>query len=78
MLTLTGEGASIGWCQWYRWADYPAAAAAIDARPGEAGIDYAIACPGALPALASESHSLFPALARRQAANYSAVAIAIG
>jgi hypothetical protein len=36
------------------------------------------ACPSALPALASESHSLFPALARRRAARYSAVAIAIG
>ncbi len=36
------------------------------------------ACPSALPAPASESHSLFPALARRWAARYLAVAIAIG
>ena len=36
------------------------------------------ACPSALPAPASESHSLFPALARRRAARYLAVAIAIG
>jgi len=36
------------------------------------------ACPSALPAPASESHSLSPALARRWAARYLAVAIAIG
>jgi aminoglycoside 6'-N-acetyltransferase len=42
MLMVTQDGQSIGWCQWYRWADYPAEAAAIDARADEAGIDYAI------------------------------------
>src|SRR5713101_3606276 len=36
------------------------------------------ACPSALPAPASESHRLFPALARRWAARYLGVAIAIG
>lgn len=45
MLTVTWAGNPIGWCQWYRWADYPAEAAAIDAQPGEAGIDYAIGDP---------------------------------
>jgi RimJ/RimL family protein N-acetyltransferase len=45
MLMVTQDGASIGWCQWYRWADYPAAAAAMGARDGEAGIDYAIGDP---------------------------------
>jgi aminoglycoside 6'-N-acetyltransferase len=45
MLTVTWDGVPVGWCQWYRWADYPADAAALDARDGEAGIDYAIGDP---------------------------------
>ena len=45
MLTVRWDGVPIGWCQWYRWADYPADAAALDARDGEAGIDYAIGDP---------------------------------
>lgn len=45
MLTVTLGGAPIGWCQWYRWADYRAEAAAIGARDGEIGIDYAIGDP---------------------------------
>jgi aminoglycoside 6'-N-acetyltransferase len=45
MLMVTERGTSIGWCQWYRWADYPAEAAAMDAGEGEAGIDYAIGNP---------------------------------
>ena len=42
MLTVTWNGEPIGWCQWYRWADYPADADAMDAQPGEIGVDYAI------------------------------------
>jgi aminoglycoside 6'-N-acetyltransferase len=45
MLTLIHGGDPIGWCQWYRWADHPAEAAAMGARKGEAGIDYAIGDP---------------------------------
>ena len=45
MLTVAWAGDPIGWCQWYRWADYPAEAAAMDARDGEIGIDYAIGDP---------------------------------
>jgi len=45
MLMVTWDGTGIGWCQWYRWADYPAEAAAMDARAGELGIDYAIGDP---------------------------------
>jgi aminoglycoside 6'-N-acetyltransferase len=45
MLMVSEDGESIGWCQWYRWADYPAEAAAMDARADEAGIDYAIGDP---------------------------------
>jgi aminoglycoside 6'-N-acetyltransferase len=42
MLIVTLDGTSVGWCQWYRWADYPAHAVAMGARDGEIGIDYAI------------------------------------
>jgi aminoglycoside 6'-N-acetyltransferase len=42
MLTVTEDDRAIGWCQWYWWADYPDEAVAMDARDGEAGIDYAI------------------------------------
>lgn len=42
MLTVTWASDPIGWCQWYRWADYPAEATAIGARNGEIGVDYAI------------------------------------
>jgi aminoglycoside 6'-N-acetyltransferase len=43
MVTL--DSTSVGWCQWYRWADYPADAEAMGARDGEIGIDYAIGDP---------------------------------
>lgn len=42
MLLVRWDDEPIGWCQWYRWADYPAEAAAMDAHDSEAGIDYAI------------------------------------
>jgi aminoglycoside 6'-N-acetyltransferase len=42
MLTVTWAGDPIGWCQWYRWADYAADATAMGARASEIGIDYAI------------------------------------
>jgi len=45
MLMVTWDGDCIGWCQWYRWADFPAEVTAIDARNGEIGIDYAIGDP---------------------------------
>jgi aminoglycoside 6'-N-acetyltransferase len=45
MLTVTWDGDPIGWCQWYRWADYSAEATAMGARAGEVGIDYAIGAP---------------------------------
>ena len=38
MLTVTWAGDPIGWCQWYRWADFPAEVTAIDARNGEIGL----------------------------------------
>jgi hypothetical protein len=38
MLTVTWARDPIGWCQWYRWAGYPAEATAIDARNGESGL----------------------------------------
>ena len=45
MLMVTLDSVPVGWCQWYRWADYPADAEAIGARDGEIGIDYAIGDP---------------------------------
>jgi len=45
MLMVTWDGTGIGWCQWYRWADYPADAVAMGALDGELGIDYAIGDP---------------------------------
>lgn len=45
MLTVTLDSTPVGWCQWYRWADYPADARAIGARDREIGIDYAIGDP---------------------------------
>jgi RimJ/RimL family protein N-acetyltransferase len=45
MLTVIQDGRPIGWCQWYRWADYPDEEAAMGACRGEAGMDYAIGDP---------------------------------
>ncbi len=48
MLLVTSDSTPAGWCQWYRWADYPADAEAMGARDGEIGIDYAIGDPAQL------------------------------
>jgi aminoglycoside 6'-N-acetyltransferase len=45
MLMVTLDSAPIGWCQWYRWADYPAQGEVVGAHDGEIGIDYAIGDP---------------------------------
>jgi RimJ/RimL family protein N-acetyltransferase len=45
MLTVLQDSRPIGWCQWYRWASYPDDEAAMGARDGEAGMDYAIGDP---------------------------------
>ena len=45
MLIVLQDGRPIGWCQWYRWADYPDEQTAIGALDGEAGMDYAIGEP---------------------------------
>jgi Acetyltransferase (GNAT) domain len=45
MLVVTLGSTPVGWCQWYRWADYPADAEAMSARDAEIGIDYAIGDP---------------------------------
>ena len=37
MLMATLDSTPVGWCQWYRWADYPADAEAIGAHDGEIG-----------------------------------------
>jgi aminoglycoside 6'-N-acetyltransferase len=37
----------VGWCEWYRWNDYPDEARELDANPGEVGLDYALGDEGA-------------------------------
>jgi aminoglycoside 6'-N-acetyltransferase len=39
------DGRPVGMVQRYRWANYPTEATAVDARPGEAGVDYFIGEP---------------------------------
>jgi aminoglycoside 6'-N-acetyltransferase len=48
MLMASDQGRLVVWGQWYRWADYPAPAHAMQALKGEAGIDYAIGDPTAV------------------------------
>ena len=48
MLVIVEDHDAVGWCQWYRWEDYPDEAAAMGAHPGEVGIDYAIGEPACL------------------------------
>lgn len=36
----------VGWCQWYRCADYPEHGAAVGAEPDDVGFDYAVGDPG--------------------------------
>jgi aminoglycoside 6'-N-acetyltransferase len=45
VLVVSQEGRPIGWCQWYRCADYPEYAGGVGAGPGDIGIDYAIGEP---------------------------------
>ncbi|HWE54702.1 MAG TPA: GNAT family N-acetyltransferase [Acidimicrobiales bacterium] len=45
LLLVVDDGTPVGWCQWYRWDDYPDAAADIGAAAGDIGIDYAIGAP---------------------------------
>jgi aminoglycoside 6'-N-acetyltransferase len=45
LLMVILGGTPVGWCEWYRWADYPAHGEAVGARDGEIGIDYAIGDP---------------------------------
>ena len=49
MLIAVLDEREVGWCQWYRWQDHPAAARAMGAGPGEVGLDYAIGAPDARP-----------------------------
>ncbi len=48
LLMVVDGGQPIGWCQWYRCADYPDHAEAIGAEPGDIGIDYAIGDPSCI------------------------------
>jgi RimJ/RimL family protein N-acetyltransferase len=48
MLSVLENGVHIGWCQWYRWSDYPGESRAVGAAQEEVGIDYAIGEPSAV------------------------------
>ncbi|MGI8879834.1 MAG: GNAT family N-acetyltransferase [Jatrophihabitans sp.] len=48
MLLILEDDQPVGWCQWYRWADYPTQAAGIGAAPGQVGVDYALGDPAAI------------------------------
>jgi aminoglycoside 6'-N-acetyltransferase len=45
VLLVVDADQPIGWCQWYRYAEYPDEAAGIGAGPDDVGIDYAIGDP---------------------------------
>lgn len=45
---VVADGRDIGWCQWYRWWDYPAEAAHYDADDGALGIDYGLGDPASI------------------------------
>jgi len=48
VLVVEIDGQPIGWCQWYRWWDFPAEAAEVGAQAGDIGLDYAIGVPGSV------------------------------
>lgn len=45
MCIVVLHGRPVGWCQWYRWRDFPAASAGVGAGADEIGADYAIGDP---------------------------------
>ncbi|MBV9544339.1 MAG: GNAT family N-acetyltransferase [Chloroflexi bacterium] len=44
-LMVVEHGRDIGWCQWYRCADYPEHARAVGAEANDIGLDYAVGDP---------------------------------
>lgn len=48
VLVVEVDEQPIGWCQWYRWWDFPAEAAEVGAQPADIGLDYAIGVPGSV------------------------------
>lgn len=44
-LVVVENGRDVGWCQWYRCADYPQHAVAVGAEADDVGLDYAIGDP---------------------------------
>jgi aminoglycoside 6'-N-acetyltransferase len=45
LLLVRCDGQPVGWCQWYRCADYPGWGSDVGAAAGDVGIDYAIGDP---------------------------------
>jgi aminoglycoside 6'-N-acetyltransferase len=48
MCTVETDAQPIGFCQWYRWEDYAAAAVCYSTHTGDVGADYAIGEPTAI------------------------------
>jgi aminoglycoside 6'-N-acetyltransferase len=44
-LIVVENGRDVGWCQWYRCADYPEHAIAVGAEHDDVGLDYAVGDP---------------------------------
>lgn len=44
-LVVAEGGRDVGWCQWYRCADYPEHSVAVGAEADDVGFDYAIGDP---------------------------------
>jgi aminoglycoside 6'-N-acetyltransferase len=47
-LIVVENGRDVGWCQWYRCADYPEHAVAVGAEAHDVGVDYAIGDPASI------------------------------
>jgi aminoglycoside 6'-N-acetyltransferase len=75
LLALDG-GQPVGWCQWYRCADYPVWAADAGAVAGDIGIDYAVGDPARVGR--GLGTDLVAALVRQVRGQYPAAGIIAG
>jgi aminoglycoside 6'-N-acetyltransferase len=73
LLVAHDGGQAVGWCQWYRLADYPDWAADVGVAADDVGIDYAIGAPDRVGS--GLGTDLIGALVRRVREQYPAAAI---
>ena len=45
VLVVELDGDAVGWCQWYRWWEWPKEAAEVGAHEDDLGLDYTIGVP---------------------------------